>query len=368
MGDRPDFEVKRTIFIGGNRLMPPLDSRKVRIIQAIVTDYVLTIKPVGSERLIEAYEMGCKSATIRNEMAELADLGYITQPHTSAGRIPTDRGYRYYVDELMNPPAALTEQEASEVQTQQSSVRSEIAEIVLHTCRLLSQLTSYPSLASDPSVETTTLNRLYLTPASPRHVLLVALLSNAHVEHCLIELPRVPDDVALTSVSNYLNSVAAGKEIQNVDAVLLNRETPNELRAYSDLIDRVCRALSQSMQALSERRVYFEGMNHILRQPEFKETHRLETLLDALEQRGALYQVLSRALTAGDINILIGTENPLVPMQECSIITKAYSIQGRFAGFLGVVGPTRMNYDRASAAVGLMAHSLSQTLTNLSLA
>ncbi len=348
--------------------MPPMDSRKVRIIQAIVTDYVLTTKPVGSERLIEVYQMGCKSATIRNEMADLAEMGYITQPHTSAGRIPTDRGYRYYVDELMNPPAALSGNEASAVQNRQQEVRSEIAEIILHTCRLLSQLTSYPSLASDPSVETTTLSRVYLTPASPRHILLVALLSNAHVEHRLIEMETVPDDSTLTTLSNYLNTLIAGQELQSLESHLAVRDVPNELRAYSDVIDKACQTLIHVTQTLSERRVYLEGMSQILRQPEFKDSQRLEMLLDALEQRGALYHVLNRALLDGEITILIGSENPLVPMQECSIITTAYRIQGRFAGFLGVVGPTRMNYDRATAAVGLMANSLSQTLTNLSLA
>jgi len=348
--------------------MPPMDARKVRIIQSIVTDYVLTTKPVGSERLIEVYQMGCKSATIRNEMAELAEMGYITQPHTSAGRIPTDRGYRYYVDKLMNPPAALSGNEAADAQNRQQEVRNEIAEIVLHTCRLLSKLTSYPSLASDPSIETTTLSRVYLTPASPRHILMVALLSNAHVEHRLIELETVPDDSGLSTLSNYLNSLVAGQELQTLENSLALRETPNELRVWSDTIDQACRTLIQVTQTLSERRVYLEGMSQILRQPEFKDTQRLETLLDALEQRGTLYQVLNRALMDGDITILIGTENPLIPMQECSIITTAYRIQGRCAGFLGVVGPTRMNYDRATAAVGLMANTLSQTLTNLSLA
>src|SRR5205814_3501345 len=125
------------------------DSRKDRILQAIVNDYVTTTKPVGSERLIEVYRLYCKSATVRNEMAEMAEMGYLVQPHTSAGRIPTDRGYRYYVDALMDPPSALSSEEVRRAQAHTEQAHNEIEEMILQTCRILSALTSYPSVATD---------------------------------------------------------------------------------------------------------------------------------------------------------------------------------------------------------------------------
>ncbi|HLK60295.1 MAG TPA: heat-inducible transcriptional repressor HrcA [Chthonomonadaceae bacterium] len=348
--------------------MLPLDVRKVRILQAVVNDYVQTSKPVGSERLIEVYKLGCKSATVRNEMAEMAEMGYLVQPHTSAGRIPTDRGYRYYVDELMNPPAALAPEDTRRAQDAYEKAQSEVADLVLQTCRILSGLTSYASIATDPLTEATTLRRIYLTGASPRHILLVALLSTGHVEHRLIELETAPGDRALAPLANYLNAQIAGHDLEEVGRRLRGLETPNNMAAHASTLAKVVTTLAQVTAALSERRVFLEGANQLLRQPEFQDVQRLEILFHALEQRNALYQVLRRALLGSDIAIIIGHENAYEPMQECSVITTSYRIGNRMAGYLGVVGPTRMNYDRVVAAVNLMASSLSQVLTNLSMA
>jgi heat-inducible transcriptional repressor len=143
---------------------------------------------------------------------------------------------------------------------------------------------------------------------------------------------------------------------------------PNELSTHAAAITRLFTILKQTARALSEKRIFLEGTSQILRQPEFQDVRRLENLLNALEQRSALYQVLSRALLGQDVTVIIGAENEFTPMQECSVITTSYHINARPAGYIGVVGPTRMNYDRAAAAVGLMARNLSRVLSNLSLA
>lgn len=345
-----------------------LDTRKVRILQVIVNDYVQTTKPVGSERLIEIYKIGCKSATVRNEMAEMAEMGYLAQPHTSAGRIPTDRGYRYYVDALMNPPGALSTGEVEQALSGYRQEQTEIAATILETCRILSGLTSYPSLATDPLTEATTLRRIYLTGASARHILMVALLSTGHVEHRLLEVESAPSDNVLVSLANLLNARVAEHDLEEVGRLLQTQETPPELMAHSGLLAKLRQALSQVAAALSERHIYMEGTSQFLRQPEFQDVQRLETLLNALEERSALYQVLSRALQSGNATIIIGSENEYEPMQECSVITTSYQIGAQTAGYLGVVGPTRMNYDRAAAAVVLMARNLSQMLTTMYLA
>lgn len=348
--------------------MSLLDSRKVRILQAIVNDYVMTSKPVGSERLIEIYKLDCKSATVRNEMAEMAEMGYLLQPHTSAGRIPTDRGYRFYVDELMNPPAALAPAEIRKARAEYQQAQSETEEIVLQTCRILSALTSCASLATDPSTATTRIRRIYLTAASPRHALLIALLSTGHVEHRLVEMETVPPDSELMRVANYVNSLVADRDLEEVAHAMTLQDVPAEMAAQAAPLARVLAALAQRARVLSERRVFLEGTHRFLRQPEFQDVQRLESLLNALEQRSALYQVLSRTLTGDEVTAIIGAENAYAPMQECSVVATSYRIHNRHAGYLGVVGPTRMNYDRAVAAVDFMAQNLSQMLTNLSLA
>ena len=345
--------------------MTSLDFRKVRILQAIVNDYVLTTRPVGSERLIEVYNLGVKSATVRNEMADLAEMGYLLQPHTSAGRIPTDQGYRYYVDELMDTQVGLSEEEVRSTQVQ---AQSEIETILLQTCRMLSRLTSYPSLATDPSTASTTLRRVYLTEASPRHVLLVALLSTGHVEHRLIEVEIPVQDSALLQMSNYVNALVENRELEDIGRRLASQDLPGELLAYAAAVAKITKILAHTAQSLLERRVFMEGTSHFLRQPEFQDVQRLENLLNALEQSGQIYQVLSHSLRGCSATIIIGAENDYAPMQECSVVTTPYHIGTRTAGYLGVVGPTRMQYERAAAAVNLMAQNLSTVLTNLYLA
>lgn len=348
--------------------MTLLGVRKIQILQAIVLDYVATTKPVGSERLLEIQTLNCKSATIRNEMAELSEWGYLMQPHTSSGRIPTDRGYRYYVDELMNPPAALGLEEADDARQNARKMQNDLEEILLQTCRVLTGLTSYPSLATDPVLETTSLQRIFLTEASPRHALLVATLSTGHVAHRLVELESAPGDSALVRMANFVNAQAGERELGEASRLLSALEVPVELTAHAAALAKITAALLQVVQGLSERRVFLEGVNQIFRQPEFQDVERLTSLMQALEQPGALRQMLFDAQYACDVTVMIGSENAYAPMQECSVIASPYRIGDRMAGCLGVVGPTRMNYDRATAAVGLMAQNLSTMLTNLSLA
>ncbi len=347
--------------------MPPLDLRKVRILEAIVHDYVTTTKPVGSERLIEVYQLGCKSATVRNEMAEMAEMGYLVQPHTSSGRIPTDRGYRYYVDELMNPPGAIKADEAAIVKKRARQAQTEIEHILQQTCRILSEITSYTSIATDPSSASTCLRRIYLSAASPRHTLLVVLLSTGHVEHRLVETDVVLGENALNVLANYINGHIGDRDLDDIGRMAVPADVPAELHHFGSTLAKVWPVLKQAASACTERRTYLEGTNKLLRQPEFQDIQRLENLLSALQQRTTLYQMLSRSLQSHDTTITIGTENHLPAMQACSIIASSYRIGAKTAGYLGVVGPTRMNYDRAVAAVGLMAQNLSQVLTHLSL-
>jgi len=347
--------------------MPPLNARKVRILEAVVHDYVSTTKPVGSERLIEVYRLGCKSATVRNEMAEMAEMGYLVQPHTSAGRIPTDLGYRFYVDELMDPPGALKANEAATAKKQSRQAQTQIEEILQQTCRILSEITSYTSLATDPSSSSTTLRRVYLSAASPRHILLVVLLSTGHVEHRLVETDSVPGENTLAVLANFINAQTGSKDLDDIGRMSGIADIPMDLHPYGGTLAKIWPVLKQTVLAFNERRVYLEGTNRLLRQPEFHDIQRLENLLSALQERTTLYQMLSRSLLDDSTTIRIGSENDLPAMQARSIITTSYRIGQRNAGYLGVVGPTRMNYDRAVAAVRFMAHNLSQMLTHLSL-
>jgi heat-inducible transcriptional repressor len=296
-------------------------------------------------------------------MAEMSERGYLVQPHTSAGRIPSTRGYRYYVDCLMepdstnpnpSPPAAI------------DSARIEVEEMVQVTCRALSEMTQYPSVGTTPFKESNYLHRLYLAPASARHVLLVALFTSGHVEHQLLETAVAPTQSSLERVTNYLNGIIGGKDLDQI----LNVATPAvplELTDDRPLVQQVYLAVCSTARRLAEKKVFLEGATHILRQREFQDLLRLEQLLSALEQSSVLFQVFSRALLGEDVTVIIGQEAAVESMAECSFVTSTYRVGGRPGGFIGVVGPTRMRYDQAVSAVGMMSRSLSSLLSRANL-
>ncbi len=348
--------------------MTLLDERKILILQAIVDDYVETTRPVGSERLIDKYNFGCKSATMRNEMAELADLGFVVQPHTSAGRIPTDLGYRFYVDELMEPVNDAGKAAHKRASKLVSESASEVAQVVQQTCRILAEMTSYASLATDPITDRITARKLYVAEGDERHVLLVVLMSSGHVEHRLVEteFPVTPEMLAKASI--YLNSSFAGLQLDMLASVACSIEVDGEMHQVTALLHRIVPHVVNIARKLQQRKVYIDGANQLIRQPEFKDINQLELILNALDEKAILYRMLSVALGSTDTAIVIGAENESPYMQACSVISTTYFIGTQRAGYIGVVGPTRMHYKNAVAAVKLMARNLSTVLTSLSLA
>ncbi len=340
-----------------------LDNRKGRILQAVVQDYVATADPIGSEWLVSHYDFGCKSATLRNEMAEMSELGYLVQPHTSEGRIPSDLGYRYYVDRLMTP--SLFQERKERGGFSSLAPPSNVEDILQQTCRLLASMTQYLSVATPPAAETTALHRVYVTPASPRHVLVVLLFSTGHVENRIVDVERNVKAEGLERIANYLNQALSGMELEPLGR-LSPGDPPAELRADRSIVEKITGAIAEAARSLGEDRLFMEGTSHILRQREFHDVARLEQVLTALEERSVLYEVLSRTMRGEDVTVIIGAEGP-EPMRNCSLVTSQYRIGDRFGGLIGVVGPTRMHYDRAVGAVRLMAQSLSTVLTQQSL-
>ncbi|HSV74523.1 MAG TPA: heat-inducible transcriptional repressor HrcA [Chthonomonadales bacterium] len=341
-----------------------LAGRQQRILRAVVDEYVETAEPVGSEWLAGRYDFGCRSATLRSEMAGMSEMGYLVQPHTSAGRIPSDLGYRYYVDRLMPSDQPV---EGQEPLSSSRGTGIAVDELVQHACRLLAAWTSYPSVASAPDIQRDALRQVYLTIASPRRVLLVMLFSTGHVEHRLLSVASGHGERSLQRVSNLLNKRLAGRTLAEVGASTLG-ELPPELSGDADLLGRVHRSILQASASLAESRVFLEGTSQILRQPEFQNVLALEQVLAALEARSILYQVFSQAVLGQSVTVVIGQESPIELMRQCSVITSPYRIGAQTTGFIGVLGPTRMRYDRAVAAVGLMARDLSTLLTQARLA
>ena len=343
-----------------------LDDRKQKILGAVVRDYVETVKPLGSEELAARHQWGIKSATIRNEMAELAEMGLLRQPHTSAGRIPSDLGYRFYVDHLMLTAPL---DESAFPFTQEEDLALEMDRLLRRTCALLTRTTSYTSIATPPRPDDTQVRQIFVSSAGDDRLLLVLLLSTGQVENRLVclsheELPA-PTHSDVARMANALSRAFAGKPLDTLATEMF--PVPAEFAAAQHTLYTTLAAAARQMAlaAADENTVYLEGASEILRQPEFRDVAKIESVLETLTRGTLLFQTFSRAMLGPDVTVVIGTESHIPAMTECSVVTASYYVGTRKRGTLGVVGPTRMDYDRAVPAVGFFSRALSRTLTRL---
>lgn len=343
----------------------PIDYRKQVILKAVVTDYVQTAEPVGSHTLVVRYELGVKSATIRNEMAELSEMGYLRQPHTSAGRIPSDLGYRFYVDRLMEA-VSLSQTEAASARDKLAPHRTEVETIIEQTCRILSQFSRYTSLATHPAVRDALINHISVANLGHGRVLAILVLDSGRVIHEMLELGEKSSKLDAITATNFLTRKLAGRTLES-----LRTAPPGSLMEdaadMAELLGKVLEFVVREIEAIEETEISMEGASYIMQHPEFKDAERLEAVLSVLEQRSALYKLLSSVYLGPDVAVIIGSENPVDGMRDCSFVGAKYRVNGRVAGTIGVVGPTRMDYRRAVSAVEFMANNLSELLTSLRL-
>jgi len=342
-----------------------LHQRRRKILAAVVDDYVETAEPVGSETLARKHDFGVKSATIRNELAAMSEMGYLRQPHTSAGRVPSDLGYRYYVDELM-PMPTLPLDESYAVKKSYDPYETEVEDIFQQTCRILADLTQYISLVTPPRVDVVTINQVALLSVKPGKLLVITVLSTGHIDHRVLDYTGSLSLANITSITNLVNSRCHGTDVNNFTA-RVDEELPAEMRLLDWIYKRIITLVKQALVAATETEYYVEGASNILKQPEFEHRNRAAAILDALEKRNAVFQILSSTLLGNDVTVIIGEENRFCEMQDCSFVVSSYAIGGKPCGSIGVIGPTRMNYRHVVASVEFISSNLSALLTTLSI-
>ena len=341
-----------------------LGVRKQSILKAIVTDYVHTAVPVASKTLVSRHRFGVKSATIRNEMAELLEMGYLRQPHTSAGRVPSDLGYRVYVDDLMDR-AGVPDDTAQSASRRLRSYPSETDLVFEHTCRMLADLAQYTSLATRPILKDAVISQISIVRVGGRRLLAVLVLDNGRIVHQLVHIRAGSGDIDPAKATNFLQHKLGGQPLDKANEVSF---APGDLPEMRELLNVTLDFIKRELDAIEETDVHYEGASYMMQQPEFKDADRLEILLSVLEQKKPLSKMFSWAYFGPDVTVIIGSENPLRQMRDCSFVGTSYRIGGRTAGTIGVLGPTRMDYRRAVGAVEFMAKNLGDVLTSLSVA
>lgn len=336
-----------------------IDERKKKVLQALIIDYISSAEPVGSRTISRKFDLGVSSATIRNEMADLEEMGYIEQPHTSAGRIPSDRGYRFYVDSLMER-TSLTGSERSVVEGIVFQKMKKIQGLVQETSRLLSELTKLTSIVAFPSQSLSKFSQIHLLPYQPGKALMVVIRDNGSVENNIIDVPESTSLEDLQKVTSTLNSKLKGTTLTEVKTRLL-REICSELSHHKELLTTALDVLEPIIDQEETDGLVLGGTLNMLNQPEFKDVEKLRTVLKVFEEGQSIKKVLTEE-SGTRLSVRIGGENKLEEMHNCSLITASYELDGQTLGVIGVLGPTRMNYAKACSLVEYMTANLTEAI------
>ncbi|GAB3402078.1 HrcA family transcriptional regulator [Flindersiella endophytica] len=334
-----------------------LDERKLAVLRAIVEDYVHTEEPVGSKALVDRHNLGVSSATVRNDMAALEDEGYIHQPHTSAGRVPTDKGYRLFVDRLTTvKPLSVAEKRAISAFLDGAV---DLDDVVRRTVRMLAQLTRQVAVVQYPTLSRSYVRHVELVSLAPARVLLVLITSTGRVDQRVIDVRSDVGEDLLGDLRARLNSRVAGKRLgQTPEVVNLPEEFLDEDRA---VVAAVVAAFVEMVVERSDERIAVGGTGNLtLFGQEFD--HSIRSILEALEEQVVLLRLLGEASAPSAVRVRIGHENPYVELSSASVVSTGYGPGDEAVGTLGVVGPTRMDYPGTMGAVRAVARYVSQIL------
>jgi heat-inducible transcriptional repressor len=335
-----------------------MNSRKRGILQAVTDDYVSTAEPVGSRTISRKYLTELSPATIRNEMADLEYEGYLEQPHTSAGRVPSEKGYRFYVDSLMRDrPLAI--EDTQRVLAEYARRRGEIQSLSRAAAKVLAELANCAAVVLSPGMECGIIKHVQLVTINAADIMMMVLTSSGAIEHRLLSIENSLSQNDLDRVTAILNKHLRGLPFAGLTKHVI-RDIRQELSAYSELVGQALEILTSSTMCPAEERVHTEGIANFLGQPEFKLIERARPVLRLLESQSHLLSMMSGDRTG--VNVRIGSENGLEELKECSIVTASYGQRGRAIGTIGVVGPTRMDYSKAIALVRFMAEGISELL------
>jgi heat-inducible transcriptional repressor len=339
-----------------------LGSRKLHILQSIIDDYIASGEPVGSRTLAHKYGMGLSSATIRNEMADLEDMGYLTQPHTSAGRIPSEKGYRLYVDRLMKV-RALSDQEAESIKHLFDERVSRIEQVVHEAGTVLSDITHYTAVMLGPQINRVRIRHIHLVPLDHEQVLMVVVTNSGVIKDIVIRVTGGVQPAFLERISNMLSERYSDSSLGDMGTDMV-RDLQAHIDRERDFFNAMVDAFTGTLHNQEGRDVYLGGTANIFNYPEYQDILRARSFLNLMEKRNLLYEMLADLDQEG-VSVTIGRENSIEELQEFSVVTASYRAGGRVLGSIGLIGPTRMEYAKAVSALDYVGRSLSQYLTDL---
>ncbi|WP_318709108.1 heat-inducible transcriptional repressor HrcA [Candidatus Acetatifactor stercoripullorum] len=321
-----------------------LDERKTKILQAIIRNYLETGEPVGSRTISKDTDLNLSSATIRNEMADLEEMGYILQPHTSAGRIPSDKGYRFYVDTMM----AEKEREVVEMKDMLVERQDKMETLLKQVAKVLAQNTQYATMISAPSTHRNKVKFVQLSRVDAAHILAVIVVEGNVIKNNILSVDQELDDETLLKLNILLNTHLNGLSIDEINLGMIS-DMKQQAGIHSFLVSSVIDAVAEAIRAEEDLEIYTSGTNNIFRYPELADQERASELINTFEEKKQLGNLVMDTLADEEntgIQVYIGNETPVKSMKDCSVVTATYEIGEGMRGTIGIIGPKRMDYDK----------------------
>ena len=340
-----------------------IDDRKIRILQAIINDYVKTAEPVGSRTLSKKYDLGISSATIRNEMADLEEMGYLEQPHASAGRVPSSKGYRLYVDKLMEYKTLSTEEELMIKKYIIDMALFEVDKVLKQTSTLLSELTRLTCVVKAPSVKKSYMKSAQLVKIDDFSVLCIIVTDNGVVKNGLLRVSRSLSPEVLAKINNILNERLVNLTIEEINLEVINRLTL-ELKGFDEILNGMLSLLYETLKSSNSSEVFMEGTTNIFNYSEYNDIDRAKEILELLYNKEYVNELIT---TDKGISIKIGDENFLPQAKDCSVITAEYTFGERPLGTIGLIGPRRIDYSKVISIMAEVMKELNTLLNKQSL-
>lgn len=342
-----------------------LDDRKLKILQAIIDDYIHSAEPVGSRTIAKKHELGLSSATIRNEMADLEEMGYLEQPHTSAGRVPSDKGYRLYVDQLMKINE-LTSIEIEKLKNAMDIKINELSQIIRNASVVMSQFTNYTSMAITPHIKRSVLKAVQVVPIETGKALVIIVTDSNIIRNSLVRIPEKTTPDFLIQLSNLLNEKLKGYTLEMLKNNLLNGEADYLTSLPYDLMKPILGGIEDLIKLIDQPEVYLEGTTNILNFPEFKEVEKAKEFFNILDTKKLMSLLQSYDQDKkNEIIIQIGNENASEGIKDCSLVTASYSIDDQVIGTIGIIGPTRMEYSKVVSSLNYIRNKINQEILKL---
>lgn len=338
-----------------------LTDRQLLILQIIIDDFIRSAHPVGSRSLAKKEGISFSSATIRNDMADLEDLGFIEKTHTSSGRVPSEKGYRFYVDHLIFPEK-ISNKELQTINELFAEKIYEMENIIQNSAKVLSELTEYTAIVLGPNVKDNKLSRFQIIPLNGETAIAVIVTNTGHLEHKMFQLPQ---SISLSDVEktvNILNERLIGVSIPDLQSKLLN-EVVTLFKENVNNYESMLRSLLDVLSVPSNEKIYYGGKINMLKQPEFQDIEKVQGIMKLMEAENDFYEILKQ--TPFGINVKIGSENKIPVMDDCSLITATYNIGEEQVGTIAILGPKRMHYSKVITLLNLLSENLTVSLTKL---